>query len=150
MSLRTYYKVVRKRFHSNEQAEIVTELVSVTMEHSGDLMFIPPNPYALVYPVGEWVDAKAGGLLVFADPLDAKYFALDSSNEFPTAVYRVVVEGRMRLPRQRLLSHSIEFAPQLWAGEKLTVPRAYGWPVGTRAFRRVKLLYPVDGQGDPL
>lgn len=107
------------------------------------------TPLSLVYPVGEWVEAKIGGILVFGNsPLVMAQLQLHEQ------LWQAEVEERLPLPSGRLklpvgierlyfsmgnAEKMVAQATDLWGGRSPDCTLD-PWPQGTEAWRRIKLV----------
>jgi hypothetical protein len=145
-----YYKVVGVLTPVRKGDEYKHPLCSLAMGRHLDSW--ESNPFAVYYEVGEWTEAKVGGLLVFTDFKRADIFSTRYISQH-VAIYTVECRMRMDVP-PRCLDYLLDLrhAGVLWTegleglGKVTGVARDVALgdsPKGTKAFRQVKLLEQV-------
>jgi len=133
----TAYKVVRRTENG--------ALVSCLMDH----------PELIVqYHPGEWTEAPVGGLLVFSSRASADGFAqrLLAKTHNRYEVWECEAEESVLLPGLRVACTDMVNAVRwLWGhpclrpvADEIRLGGFGSWPVGTRAFRRVRILRRCD------
>lgn len=131
------YKVVRRDFHNNNN------LYSCIARGRAKTIYLPKT----------WTVAKAGGLLVFKSKLDAIIFAKEFgpiSVEVWTAIVRA--KQQVILPKFRLGSFldyqlrniSLRVISKVWKNLPPKTQNLLSWPIGTLAFKEVKLREKVS------
>jgi hypothetical protein len=121
---------------------MVIRYKKVVREMNGKLVSMIGPPFRVVYEVGKWVQAPVGGLLVWG--YGHEHVPLDMFEE----LWKVEVRHRVELPKVRvscweLFAHDgrLYLVHDLWEGKNLDPTFTGSWPVGTEAWKEVKLLH---------
>lgn len=120
-----------------------------------------PHTSVHKYKVGEWTRARTGGLLVFKSLKDARQFVYGNSQGLRnhighTRLYRVACKTPIKLPCARFsCAEPCAFMPSwlkaLWNNKCKkwrAIETILGWPVGTIAYKEVRLIREVKCKFD--
>ena len=141
MSDTQYYKIVRN-LHDG-----------FNTRRSVNIDIRNPSKYTTKYTPDEWIKAPIGGLLVFKE-LDAALRFMFMLDPYPTELelWECDVEEEVPLPDIRSDNMHDDSILEVWeTPHRSMAHNSYafttGWPIGTAAFRRVKLTTLVDTKG---
>ena len=94
--------------------------------------------YSVQYQIGEFSEPKMGGLLVFSNFKEARWFANKGKGD---RIFKCECEEKIPLPPFRTLvwRGCKLFKKDLWVWERESEGEEY-WPKSTHAFKKIKLV----------